>query len=101
MARGVYARRVDSNQNEIVALMRDLGASVLILSAVGKGCPDILAGIRGRNILIEIKDGNKPPSARKLTEDEKRFHDEWNGQVCVIKDVTEAIALINRLNFDK
>lgn len=93
------AAKIDSNQNEIVEGLRKCGWTVQILSAVGKGCPDIVVGAKtsdkgAYNFLIEIKDGNKPPSARKLTPDEQKWHTEWKGQVHVINSLEEAIQLI-------
>ena len=88
------AKRTDANQTEIVKTFRSLGASVLILSSVGKGCPDLMVGIFGRNFLVEVKDGKKPPSGRKLTEHEQLFFDGWKGQVCVVKSPDEAISLL-------
>jgi hypothetical protein len=84
-------KRVDANQKSIVAALRDLGATILILSNVGKGCPDICVGWRGFNYLFEIKDGSKPPSARKLTEAEQAFHLMWRGQIEIITSLEEAI----------
>lgn len=88
------AAKVDANQAEIVAALRKAGASVQHLHAVGAGCPDLLVGFRGRNLLVEVKDGNKSPSARKLTPDQVAWHDAWRGQVAVVKDVTEAMKLL-------
>jgi hypothetical protein len=85
------AAKTDRNQQEIVKAFRDIGARVQVLSAVGKGCPDILVGFRGVNVLVEIKDGDKPPSARALTSDQVKWHDAWSGQVCVAEDITDAI----------
>lgn len=100
MPRGANVCRIDENQKDIVKTFRELGASVLILSSVGKGCPDLLVGltdVKGRkiNILVEIKDGSKPPSKRKLTEDEQKFFDTWKGKVVVIDSIAEAILLYN------
>ena len=78
------AARVDRNQQEIVQHLRKLGATVQPLHTVGQGCPDLIVGYGGLNYLIEIKDGEKPPSARKLTPDEQAWHDDWCGQVCVV-----------------
>jgi hypothetical protein len=89
-----FAARIDSNQPAIVEALRKLGATVLHLHTIGKGAPDIAVGYQGKNALIEIKDGAKPPSARKLTPDEEKFHAEWRGQVAVIESVDEAIAFI-------
>lgn len=86
--------RVDDNQAEIVAALRKIGASVQPLHAVGSGCPDILVGWRGFNTILEIKDGKKPPSARKLTEDQIKWHAEWRGQVTVVETVEQAIEAV-------
>lgn len=81
--------KVDDNQKEITAALRKLGCSVQILSQIGKGCPDILIGYKGRNYLVEIKDGKKVPSARKLTPDEKDWHEAWQGQICIIESLQD------------
>lgn len=90
------ARRVDANQREIVAAMRQCGARVLPIHELGKGAPDLLVGYRGKNLLMEIKDGAKSPSRRKLTEDEQEWHETWRGQVAIVTSVAEAIALLER-----
>lgn len=86
--------RVDANHKSIVDALRAIGATVQDLSAVGKGCPDILVGFRGRNMLLEIKDGTKPPSARYLTEDQVAWHAHWRGHVRIANSVAEAMNLI-------
>jgi Holliday junction resolvase len=53
------AARVDRNQSEIVTALRSLGCSVQPLHTIGSGCPDLLIGIDGQNLLIEVKDGAK------------------------------------------
>jgi hypothetical protein len=63
------AAKVDSNHARIVATLRAVGAHVINVSAV-PGCLDILVGFRGQLVLMEVKDGDKPPSARRLTEAE-------------------------------
>lgn len=88
------AHRVDDNQQKIVEALRSVGATVQILSAVGKGCPDLLVGIFKRNFLMEVKDGEKPLSAQSLTADEAIWHNEWKGQVAVVSNVDEALAAI-------
>lgn len=85
------AARVDANQAEIVAALRKLGATVQPLHTIGKGCPDIMAGFKGRNVLFEIKDGAKSPSARALTGDEMEWIAQWRGSVHVVETVEQAI----------
>lgn len=91
------AARIDANQHAIVGAFRQLGCSVHITSNVHGGFPDIVVGIRGINILVEIKDGSKPPSKRKLTPDEQAFHDEWKGGVVIVESVDDVVALVNSI----
>jgi len=88
-------KRVDQNQARLVGELRWMGATVLHLHTVGKGCPDILVGYKGRNYLFEIKDPDKPPSKRKLTDDEEMFHNTWTGQVNIIMSLHDALEVIN------
>lgn len=85
------AAAVDANQGEIVEALRRIGASVKPIHRVGEGVPDLLVGDRGRNYLVEVKDGDKIPSQQKLTPDEQEFHDTWRGQVHIIRSVDEAL----------
>lgn len=92
-----YANRIDANQRLLVELWRRLGAQVLVLSAVGKGCPDVLLSYNGHTVLCELKDGSKPPSKRKLTEPQIEFHKTWLGQICIVKNEHEAAQLIYKM----
>jgi len=88
------AARTDANQADIVDALRAIGASVEILAAVGRGCPDLLVGYRGCNVLLEVKDGQKRPSKRKLTGDQEIWHRGWQGRVIVVKSADEALAVV-------
>lgn len=89
--------RVDANQPEIDSAFEKLGCSVAKISSMGDGIPDRIIGIRGVNLLVEVKDGKKPPSKRKLTEQQEKFHSEWKGSVNIVKSVDDAINLINSI----
>lgn len=91
------AKRVDENQKEIVQTLRKMGISVLILSDVGKGCPDLCLGYDGKCYLVELKNGNKSPSGQKLTEAEQLFFDNWRGNVRVINSVDQALEFVNEI----
>ena len=84
------AAKIDANQNEIVNALRKSGCSVQILSSVGKGCPDLLVARAGVNYLLELKDGNKPKSAQKLTPDQVEWHDKWEAYVFVVNSIEQA-----------
>ena len=90
------AARVDSNQKEIVKALRKAGATVLHTHQL-KNCFDILVGYNGINYIVEIKDGNKPPSQRKLTTGEEKFRDEWEGgEYYIIESIEQALKLIQQ-----
>jgi hypothetical protein len=86
--------RVDANQAVIVDALRAIGASVQSLAMVGRGVPDLLVGFRAQTYLLEVKDGEKPPSARRLTPDEAAWHDSWRGQVATVASIEEALHAI-------
>lgn len=89
------AAKIDANQGDIVQAFRALGCSVAITSAVGDGFPDLVVGINGLNVLVEVKDGSRPPSERKLTPAQVVFHEGWRGQAVVVISVEQAVALVN------
>lgn len=87
------AAKTDANHAEIVAHFRSHGWSVLNVSQL-KHCCDIFVSKGGETIAIEIKDGSKIPSARKLTEGEKKFKRCWQGKYAVIENTEEVDRLV-------
>ncbi len=92
--------RVDANQAQLVKELRAEGCTVAILSSVGGGVPDICVGYRGHNFLMEIKDGDQPPSKRKLTADEGAFFDMWVGNCWVVTTSQQALGLMEDFIFN-
>lgn len=90
-------KKTDANQPEIVEALRGVGATVTSTHMVGKGFPDLVVGFRGKNYLIEVKDGNKVPSKQKLNDKEVEWHAAWNGQVDVAKYVEDALKIIGAI----
>lgn len=84
------AARIDNNHVAVVKALRQAGATVQSLAGVGKGVPDLLVGIRGKTALFEVKDGAKVPSARRLTEDQLKWHAAWQGGTLAVVDSPEA-----------
>jgi Holliday junction resolvase len=84
------AAKVDANQEQVVEALRAAGASVQTLAAVGKGVPDLLVGYQGQTLLLEVKDGRRPPSERRLTEDQLKWHGAWRGGPLAVVDGPEA-----------
>lgn len=88
------AAKVDTNQSPIVKGLQDIfGPDVVFdCSGVGRGFPDIIVGVRGVNVLLEIK-----TDKGALTPDQVYFHREWAGQRAVVRTLQEALDEIARL----
>ena len=91
------AAKVDDNQNALVSIWRSMGISVAITSASHDGFPDVVLGYGGITVLVEIKDGNKPPSKRKLTPDQVKFHNEFKGAITVVETQEQALELADTI----
>ena len=89
-----FPKKVDNNQLDIVKAFRSMGATVLNLSTVGKGCPDLLIGYKNISVLVEIKS-----KTGKFTEPQLKFIEQWRGgPVNRINSVEGAIRLIKLLD---
>lgn len=91
-------RRKDRNHAEIAAVLKL--AMIDYLDTAQFGCPfDFLAAINGRIVLIEVKDGEKSPSERRLTDDEQKLDDmlRRNGcQLHVVESPDEALDVLTK-----
>jgi hypothetical protein len=92
------AAKVDRNHAEIRDGLRTIpGCTVRDTSGVGGGWPDLVVGYRGTTTLIEIKDGAKVASARRLTEAQRSFAASWQGSpIWVVESVQQAIDVVIR-----
>lgn len=86
-----YARRVDANHVEIVKALRAIGCSVHSLARLGHGAPDLLVGINGRNVLLEIKADKGLLRAVQAV-----WRSNWHGEVHTVRSVEEAFAAISK-----
>lgn len=91
--------KVDANQGEIVEALRTAGCFVQSLAMIGKGCPDLMVGRDYKWFVLEVKDGSKVPSARKLTKDEQAWHDRAKlfAPVHVVENVEQALQIVGVL----
>lgn len=92
-----YARKIDSNHGVIVQTFREMGCSIRSLAGVGEGVPDLLIGCSGYNLLVEVKDGSKPPSKRKLTTDQVTFKEMWRGSILYVDKVDDVVTIVNAM----
>lgn len=82
-------KRVDTNQAELMAEARRLHAEVQSIAPIGHGCPDLLLAFCGQWHVIEIKDGSKPPSKRRLRESQMEWHRRFDAPVWIWENVED------------
>jgi hypothetical protein len=87
----VRAAKIDANHRQIQALFEAHGVRWKSTAALPGFC-DAVAQVGNRTALIEIKDGTKRPSARKLTPAQVAFHRDW--LVFLVTNETRAIEVI-------
>lgn len=90
------ARRVDANHAEVKLAFERLGCSVLDVSGTPCGF-DLIVGFGGLSICVEVKDGAKPPSRRKLTRREREVHDTWKGGTRLVIDPESVVETVRLL----
>jgi hypothetical protein len=95
------AARTDSNGNDVINAFRKLGCGVVSAHRMGCGFPDLVVSQRSRTdgvgsitYLVEIKDGAKSPSRRKLTDDQVEFHAHWPGRIFTVLSVDDVPGVI-------
>lgn len=82
--------RRDANHGELSKHWISLNGSWQDTHALA-GALDGIAGAWGIDVRVEIKDGSKPLSARKLTDAEATTIDEWKGRKPVIWETKEDV----------
>ncbi len=87
-----FAARKDSNHRACVNAFRVLGCLVQPVS--GKGIADLVVGCGDRMRWVEVKDGAKVKSARKLTPEQVTFHALWSEHVHIVESVGDVMRLV-------
>tara|TARA_Y100000310_G_C20699475_1_gene828378 strand:- start:5904 stop:6212 length:309 start_codon:yes stop_codon:yes gene_type:complete len=82
--------KTDDNHKEIVKMFRDCGWVVLDVHTL-KDCCDIFISRAFQTIAVEIKDGKKKPSARKLTPGELKFRQNWLGHYRLVESIEDVM----------
>jgi phosphoserine phosphatase len=82
-----HAKRVDANQDAIVATLRAAGAYVWIISLP----VDLLVGYKGHTFLVEIK----TDARKRLTALQTDFFENWTGgTLCRVDSPDAALRMI-------
>jgi hypothetical protein len=85
--------RQDRNHNEVKDYFEDYGCSVLNIFQL-KNCADIIVAKNNITCIVEIKDGLKCPSQRKLSDGEIKFRDSWLGEWRLVETLEDAAAIV-------
>ncbi len=94
---GRWAGKKDANHSELVSVFRSLGASVIDLSNIGNGCPDIAIWCHGTWEMVEIKNRNTAYGRKGLNKMQKTFADATGARVHVVATQDECIELVKRI----
>lgn len=97
MNRRGHSGKTDDNHGDVVKALLAVGCSVQSLGSVGCGCPDLLVGLAGVNILVEVKDGTNIPSRQKLNDEQRKWFAFWKGQKDVAHSPEEAVEIVRRV----
>lgn len=92
--------KIDANHQAIGDALQAAGATVYSLAGEGKGCPDLLIGWRGQNLLLEVK---RPDYQKKAGKKRQATRDaqitwalKWTGQYAIVTTPEEAIEYLQR-----
>lgn len=92
--------RKDANHASIVEGLLAVGCSVLDLSEVGKGCPDVAVGVSGVTVFLEIKRpgvaGKKRGAVQARTNKaQSEFRAKWyGGPVAIVETLEQALEVL-------
>ncbi len=88
------AARTDQNHEQVRLAFRKCGCVVYDTSAVGQGFPDLIVVAKSFMAMVEVKDGAKSPSRRKLTEDQVDFHAKCPRTIYIVTDPADVPGVI-------
>lgn len=88
MSRNRYAKRRDTNEAEIVAMLERIGCDVIRADDV-----DLLVGRAGNTYLLEVKRPDRATESR-IRPIQKRLRDGWRGHYAIVTSCEEAMAAV-------
>lgn len=101
-----FARMRDRNEPAIMEAFVRAGCTVLKLSGP-VGSPDLCVGFMASdvgyiNLLVEVKSpagakgGTRNEKGQHLSPKQEKWHQEWGGQVAIVRSPDEAVALVRQ-----
>lgn len=91
MSRRYAHQRVDANHRAVIEALWAAGLWAFSTAGLGGGFTDIITWVRGAFWLLEVKDGSRPPSDRKLSPAEEKFHRQCPGNILVVLGPMDAL----------
>lgn len=89
-----WAVRRDANEPAIVEALRGIGCTVGYGDWVDLIVGRTLPNGEKRTYLLEVKDGDKPKSGRKLKPSQEKLLAEWKGHYTVVLNVDQALKAV-------
>lgn len=86
-----YARRKDSSHAEVVQAFRMCGCSVEVHEPSTAGAPDLIVGVFGVNLLVEVKPSEGAKAATQLRDNQRDWHARWRGRAPVVVRTTDDV----------
>jgi len=83
------AHKRDKNHADVHGWFYGMGCSVFDTSALGRGFPDLVVGVNGLNLMVEVK-----TPAGKLTRQQRELFAVWRGKIHVVCTMDDCIALV-------
>jgi hypothetical protein len=87
------AARVDENQKRIVEALREYGCTVHHI----REPMDLLVGTGSHWVMMEVKDGAKPPSAQRLRDSQLEALRLGGGPISVVDSVEAALRAVRAI----
>jgi hypothetical protein len=93
-----YGAKKDANHHVVVEALQKVGASVIDMSHVGGGFPDLIVGFQSKTILMEIKNPKTSYGKKGLNKNQLKWKEHWIGGVyCVVDSPDAALRMIGVL----
>ena len=90
-----YKHKIDKNQPEIVATLREEGLRVAVTSRAGFGIPDLIVMWPGNPSSMRWVEVKSPGGS--LTEREAKFYDDWSPAVIIAFNAVQVMAIMEEL----
>ena len=94
-----YGAKKDANHHEVVDALRKAGASIVDMSHVGKGFPDLIVGFQSKTILMEIKNPKTSYGKKGLNKNQVKWKEQWlGGAYCTVDSPEAALQMIGMMS---